>query len=201
MPIFGRGHKSGVIIRARKTGTWTELTCIGWSYWAKGLFHSSSARHCYWGGHLQPCEKAGWDEGKGVALSGSAWGTEPGEPELVAPLGGMALTFIVGGIHQADRNSDIAVWWDCLLTWSLVGWRQHWLTCSLGKYTQWGHTGRYFLSSTQVALNNSYRDSASCPWTAQFYFHFYARHQIYHFAGFIFGSTARGEERCRVVKY
>lgn len=50
-----------------------------------------------------------------MAPSGSASGTEPGDPGLGAHVGGVAggghtLMFIVGGIHQADRNSDTAVW-------------------------------------------------------------------------------------------
>lgn len=169
--VFDRGHRAGVVIEDRHLLDLPDRANPQLAGVTEGSCRFSSALLLRWS--AAALWKGRARGRKGTAPSDSALGTESDEPGLVTPVGRAgAPMFIVGGIHQADKSRHC-----CLVSLSThvksSRWRQHQLTHSLGKHTQWGHSGRDFLSFTQVlsALNNSYWDSTSCPWTAQLYIH------------------------------
>lgn len=202
--MFDRGHRAAVVIGARRTGTQTELMP---SWLELPSWELLPLQLSFWGSHLWG-SLALWKGRargrKGTAPSGSASGTESGEPGLIAPVGGVAGgTDIHGRRHPSSRQKLRHC---CLVRLCHIKSSRMEAVSTYTFLRKTHIVGPYrkrfpFIYSSTFTTEHQLLGFNLLPLNHPVLRSLYARHQIYHFSGFIFGNTTRGEERWRVVKY
>lgn len=143
-----------------------------------------------------------------MAPSGSASGTEPGDPGLGAHVGGVA-----GGggthtdVHHRRYPSSRQKLRHCRLVRLSTDMKSSRMeAASTSMFLRKTHTVRpyrkrfLFIYSSTFSTEQQLSGFNLLPLNRPVLRSLYTRHKIYHFSGFIFGNTTRGEERWRVVK-